>query len=190
MLVFLKKSWNNIILFCAEVWKEFRGAFGPVWGAFALLAFTINPLFCLLVLLNKGILFFIGYLIISYMAIFIACAIIGGIRAAVGALLGNIAEDVGPGAAMATGLLLCMFVDVDGVDGIDGVDSIDGINGVDGADAGMSTPEPSDPSSANPPLEEVSGYTRSDGTEVDGYMRTEADGFEENNLNYPDGTRR
>lgn len=34
-----------------------------------------------------------------------------------------------------------------------------------------------------PPLEHVSGYTRADGTEVEGYVRTKADGNPFNNLN-------
>ncbi|QKY91271.1 hypothetical protein [Acinetobacter sp. NEB 394] len=37
---------------------------------------------------------------------------------------------------------------------------------------------------SGPGVHEVSGYTRSDGTEVDGYLRTNPDGIEENNFSY------
>lgn len=37
---------------------------------------------------------------------------------------------------------------------------------------------------SNPGVHEVSGYTRADGVEVDGYLRTNPDGIEENNFSY------
>ena len=47
-----------------------------------------------------------------------------------------------------------------------------------------STEDSSSGYSSNHPLEDVSGYTREDGTQVSDYVRTKADGIVENNLNY------
>jgi len=63
--------------------------------------------------------------------------------------------------------------------------SLDGLEGInmDGlADAGLA--DASGIESGNPPLESVDGYVREDGTVVQDYVRTEADGIEENNLGH------
>ena len=68
---------------------------------------------------------------------------------------------------------------VDGVHGIDGVDIAQGVE----ADVGVPVTGEVVPTTANTAVHWVDGYTRADGTHVEGYFRSNPDGITSNNLN-------
>jgi hypothetical protein len=70
---------------------------------------------------------------------------------------------------------------VDGVHGIDGVDIAQGVD-VD-VDVGVPVTGEVVPTTANTGVHWVDGYTRADGTHVEGYFRSNPDGITGNNLN-------
>jgi hypothetical protein len=92
---------------------------------------------------------------------------------------------LGLGAAIITGIAIGEIAD-SLIDGVDSVHTVDSVHAVDGAHAvnGVDAPETKDVHTiANKGVHLVNGYTKANGTHVEGYLRSNPDGITSNNLN-------
>ena len=160
----------------ARSWSQGLNVAGQLWGEL-----TLNFL-KVVALATVGILKVALFL--ASVALFIALI---GLK--IGLLFGGADMDVG---GFEPGLDMDLGASMEGLGGIDmgGIDMSEigmadtGVGEMGIADAGMDEVDPTGAGEASPPLESVDGYVREDGTVVDDYVRTEADGIEENNLGH------
>lgn len=160
----------------ARSWSQGLNVAGQLWGKL-----TLNFL-KVVALATVGILKVALFL--ASVALFI---VLIGLK--IGLLFGGADMDVG---GFEPGLDMDLGASMEGLGGIDmgGIDMGEiGMAGTDVgemgiADAGIGEVDPTGAGEASPPLEGVDGYVREDGTVVNDYVRTEADGIEENNLGH------